>query len=403
MRVWHFTEQSYHPGWASTDGPLRIKPPNKICDPRIASDLLNRYLDEYLLADELGLDIMVNEHHANMTSVTPSCSLNLSILARQTKHAKLLGLGFPIANRPDPYRIAEEISLIDVLSRGRLEVGLVKGIPYELFASNMNPVRIMSRFWEAHDLIVKALTHDQGPFRWEGEYFNYRAVNVWPRPWQQPHPPIWMPTASADSAAEIARRGYVVATFFDAGGARRVYNAYRASYRSHYSHECSEDRFAFLGMVVVADTQAEAARRAAMMKAYMPTLRRSIPGTINPPGYRPAHETVAALRKSPKGPVSYAQITMLNGEPLPPNPTDEDLAGAGALIFGTPDDVFEKIKRLYGGLGGFGHFLMMGQGGVLPHEETADSLRLFAREVLPRLRTLSLAENAAPELHAAAL
>src|SRR5580704_7829705 len=48
-------------------------------------------------------------------------------------------------------------------------------------------------FWEAHDLILKAMTSHDGPFNWEGTHFHYRQVNVWPRPWQQPHPPVWMP------------------------------------------------------------------------------------------------------------------------------------------------------------------------------------------------------------------
>ena len=82
--------------------------------------------------------------------------------------------------------------MLDVISRGRVEMGFVKGAPFEVTPANSNPADLMTRFWEAHDLILKAMTTHDGPFNWEGRYFQYRQVNVWPRPWQQPHPPVWL-------------------------------------------------------------------------------------------------------------------------------------------------------------------------------------------------------------------
>ena len=158
MKVYAFTEQSYPDAWFEDAESLRVNLPNKYCDPEIASRLYNRYLDEWMLADELGLNIIVNEHHATATCMSASVHLTLAILARQTKRARLLGLGTPIANRNDPLRIAEEMSIIDVISRGRLEMGFIKGVPYEIVPSNARPVRVMDRFWEAHDLILKAMT-----------------------------------------------------------------------------------------------------------------------------------------------------------------------------------------------------------------------------------------------------
>ncbi len=63
----------------------------------------------------------------------------------------------------------------------------------------------MDRFWEAHDFIIKAMTTHDEPFNWESEHFHYRQVNIWPRPWQQPHPPVWSTTGSK-SQARAARR-----------------------------------------------------------------------------------------------------------------------------------------------------------------------------------------------------
>ncbi len=97
--------------------------------------------------------------------------------------------------------------MIDNYSQGRLEVGFVRGVPYEISAANASPVRTMDRLWEAHDLIVKAWTTHDAPFNWEGRYFNHRQVNVWPRPYQEPHPPVWIAstTASLDGADRRAR------------------------------------------------------------------------------------------------------------------------------------------------------------------------------------------------------
>jgi alkanesulfonate monooxygenase SsuD/methylene tetrahydromethanopterin reductase-like flavin-dependent oxidoreductase (luciferase family) len=79
---------------------------------------------------------------------------------------------------------------------------------------------------------------------------------------------------------------------------------------------------------------------------------------------------------------------MLDGRPLPRNPSAEDLSAAGSMFAGTPDQVFEQIKRFYNGVGGFGHLLMMGQAGALGHADTLDNLSLFANEVYPRLKEL---------------
>lgn len=106
MRVWYFSEMAYHPAWEEglKRGSLRVVLPNSNYDPQIGHQLLNRYLDEFALCDEVGLDIMVNEHHSTATCLTVSVPMALAIIARETKRARLLSLGTPIANRPDPVR-----------------------------------------------------------------------------------------------------------------------------------------------------------------------------------------------------------------------------------------------------------------------------------------------------------
>ena len=122
--------------------------------------------------------------------------------------------------------------MVDVLSRGRLEAGFVRGVPYEVLPANSNPVRMNERHWEALDLIIKAWTTHDGPFSHEGRFFHYRAVNIWPRRYQQPHPPVWISTTSPSGAARVGAHGFVQATFltgFD--GTRAIYDAYRSGWR----------------------------------------------------------------------------------------------------------------------------------------------------------------------------
>ena len=151
---------------------------------------------------------MAIEHHAGINSLLGANPLLLGILARQIKKARILSLG-PSPLRPDPVRVAEEYATADVICRGRLEIGFVKSGGSEMASNQANPINNVERFWEAIDLVTKALTHREGPFSWEGKHFTHRHVNIWPRPYQQPHPRMWAATGDPETAAEVGRRGMV--------------------------------------------------------------------------------------------------------------------------------------------------------------------------------------------------
>ena len=387
MRTWYFSEMAYHPAWEAglARGSLRVVLPNRNVDPEQAHRLLNRYLDEFALCDELGLDIMVNEHHATATCMTVSVPMALAIIARETKRARLLSLGNPIANRPDPVRVAEEMAWLDVLSGGRTELGLVKGAAYEIAPANSNPARIMRRYWEAHDLILKALSTHDGPFSWEGEYFHYRQVNIWPRPIQQPHPPIWMTGMSAATGRAAAERGHVVGTLLSGGIAKPMFDAYRARARE-LGWEAGPDRMAYAAVVGVGATRAEGYRRADLIAGYVRTAPVVAEPFTNPPGYNTIPANVAMLRQGRK---KGRIVADRNGNLIDATRASvEDLMATDTVFAGTPDDVFAQIKDFDARMGGVGHLLFFGQGGFLDHRDTMENLTLFAREVAPRLRAL---------------
>ncbi|HVY80085.1 MAG TPA: LLM class flavin-dependent oxidoreductase [Steroidobacteraceae bacterium] len=385
MKVWQFSEQAYHPAF-DVPGPMRVTLSARHCDPAIAGKLLNRYLDEYILADELGYNIMVNEHHAAATCMSTSCLTTLAILARQTRKARLLALGIPIGNRSNPVRVAEEIAMVDLLSGGRLEVGMVKGAAYEVFMSNRLPARFNERFWEAHDLIMEALRNTGDNFSWDSENYHYRTVSLWPRPLQQPTPPIWMTSSSAFSSVEHAKLDYTCATFLSGAVARSVFEGYRKAYLEAHGRPAPEQRLAYLGVVAVAGDRKTAFERAEQMKAYFTTAARLDPQFRNPPGFNPVKANVKMMQSGP----SAVRPRLRNGAPLPSDATIEQYIDAGLMFVGTPDDVYQQLKQFYVDVGGFGNLLMMGQAGTISHADTVDNLKMFAQDVMPRLHELSV-------------
>lgn len=375
MQAWHFSETAYpYLPDESTYDSVRVTLPNGVIDPARAADLWHRYLDEWAYADELGLGIMLNEHHSTATCMDPCAPLIAAVLARETKRSDILLLGNPIANRRDPVRVAEEMALVDLLSRGRLICGLVRGVPYEISATNSMPLRMSERFWEAHDLILKAWTTHDGPFNWQGRYFEHRQVNIWPRPYTQPHPRVWITSLTPSSVARVADHGYTVATFLvGRDGARKVFDAYRAR-RTELGLPTEDGQLAYAALVYVGDTDEEGLAGAQKLMWYI-RANKVPPQFNNPPGYSPAAARVAAWRgQLPAS--AFAHRTF------------EELIENGVVFAGNPDTVTEALRRFYGDVGGFGHLMIMGQAGHLEHDETIKSMRLYAEHVHPRLQDL---------------
>jgi alkanesulfonate monooxygenase SsuD/methylene tetrahydromethanopterin reductase-like flavin-dependent oxidoreductase (luciferase family) len=396
MDVYHFSEQPYHPAWNASEESLRVTLQNRHCDPHLAADLLNQRLDEWQFCDEAGLDIMVNEHHSTATCLSASATIPLAMLTRQTQRARLLGLGFPIAMRPDPVRLAEELAYIDVVSRGRLEIGFVKGAPYEISPSNANPVKITQRYWDAHDLIERALTEHDGPFNWESEWHHYRQVNIWPRPYQQPRPRMWVTGGSIATAEQVAARGHVFATILAGWNARKLYDAYRTRSARLGSPAPGADRFAYTALLGVGATRDEGYRRLMEVAGYFRTTSVVAEPFVNPPGYMPARANAAWLKRNqlrgragshfPATTRDGRQLKIGSGHGTGSGVTPADMVDAAVAFAGTPDDVYAQIVEFARTVGGVGNLLLMGHGGDLSHSETLANLGLFAKEVLPRLK-----------------
>ncbi len=132
----------------------------------------------------------------------PSPNLIAAVLTQRTRRIKIGIFGNLPALHAHPLRLAEEVAMLDVMSGGRVISGFVRGVPQEFLAYSLPLADARPRMTEAWDLVVKAWT-EREPFAWHGKYFNYDRVSIWPRPLQEPHPPILLP-ADSDEGLEIA-------------------------------------------------------------------------------------------------------------------------------------------------------------------------------------------------------
>ena len=235
--------------------------PNSYFDPKKGHELYNRYLDELEYGEELGFDgLCVNEHHQNAYGIMPSPIVTASALARRTTRVKLAIVGSAFGIREHPLTLAEEHAMIDCISGGRLISGMVRGIGCEYYSMGANPAFSHDRFHEAHDLVIRAWT-EEGPFAFEGEHYHFEYVNLWPRPYQQPHPPIWCPsqgsTETIEWTAHPDRKYTYLQTYSPFRAVTRFMDAYRAKARE-YGYEASPDQLGWLVPIYVAETDEQA-------------------------------------------------------------------------------------------------------------------------------------------------
>ena len=207
--------------------------PNSLYDPVKGHELYREYIDTLVMAEDLGFDgVCVNEHHQNAYGLMPSPNLIAAALTQRTKRMKIAVIGNALPLYNPPTRVAEEFAMLDVLSGGRLMAGMVIGSGPEYFSYGVNPTTAREKFREALDLIIKAWT-TPGPFTWNSKHYFLKYVNPWPRPMQQPHPPIWIPGVGSTETIELVaqcRYAYMGLTYFHISSFHRIYKLFREAW-----------------------------------------------------------------------------------------------------------------------------------------------------------------------------
>lgn len=358
-------------------GTVWVTLPNSNFDPVKGHQLYNRYLDELEYGEELGFDaIAVNEHHQTAYGLMPSPIVTASALARRTKRAKIAILGSALPLREHPLTVAEEHAMIDVISGGRLISGFVRGIGAEYHTFGVNPTFSHDRFHEAHDLIVRAWT-EVGPFAFQGRHYNVQYVNLWPRPFQKPHPPIWIPSQGSketiDWAAHPDRRYTYLQTFSPAKVVQRYLKLYRDTCKG-FGYDAEDRQLGWAVPVYVAKTD-EAARSEAKphFEAFRNVFVKMPIEMLLPPGY--------TSRESLKN-VMKAKAEMFG------DVTIEKAIDLGLFVCGSPATVRSAFETYWKDMR-FGNLLVLCQFGTLPADLTRTNMELFAQEVIPAVKKLT--------------
>lgn len=335
----------------------------------VAERSLASALEQFELADQLGFDwVTVAEHHFAPMSLTPNPALFAGALTQRVKRAKIavLGATVPILN---PIRVAEEFSMLDSLSSGRLVAGMLRGTSNEYVTYGINPSESRERFEEAMDLIVRAWTEPQ-PFGWQGRYYEFRTISIWPRPVQTPHPPIYISGSSPESGDLAARKHLHLGLAFTTVPLAKQAAAYFHKRANEYGWEPTSDHVLYRLSVHVSETDDQAmedllASGAGERRAGYATSNRALDDEAAKAGYYGQDEDNQRARLQAHD--VYERIEL------------------GQLLTGSPDKVFSQVQWIQKELGA----------GVLDitfapvgREKTLHSIELFGTRVLPRMHEL---------------
>ena len=344
---------------------------NRHYDPQAGAELYHEYLDQMELADRLGFDgVCLNEHHQTAYGLMPIPGVLAGALTRSVERAKIavLGRALPLTN--NPLTVAEEYAILDNLSRGRLIAGFVRGIGAEYHSSGVNPAFSQERFAEAHDLILRAWT-EPGPFAFTGKHYQFRYVNIWPRPYRKPHPPIWIPSQGSGSTIRWAAqlRYTYCQTLSPIAVVARYFQMYRDE-AEKAGYEASPDQLAWSNTIYVGETDAKAVREAGPhLEALVNSFLKMPTEMLLPPGYT----DVASLKRARGVKVTGTTQSI------------EQLITAGVVIVGGPQTVREKLAE-YQDLAGFNTSLTKTQFGTLPDDMARANMTAIAEEIIPHFR-----------------
>ncbi|MEY7851647.1 LLM class flavin-dependent oxidoreductase [Natrarchaeobius sp. A-rgal3] len=355
--------------------------PNDTYDAELGAEYYNEYLDVLEQAEELGYDgIGFNEHHFSAYGLQPSPVVTAANMAARTDDIKLAFFGNVIPVRENPVRLAEEIAMLDNISEGRIISGFPRGIPTEYAAYGIDIEDSRSRFEEAWDLIVRTWTEDE-PFDHDGEHFQYENVYAWPRPYQDPHPPLWMPAESDESLRFAAKNQIPIGSVFNPPEKmREFFDTYREFAEEDYDWTPGDDKFTISRMVYVAETMEQAKEEA---EEHLEFLYEKLTAGV----HLGATAHMMGESYDPDDHEKYVENLHPHGE-LAYNFDFEEFHDFGEVIVGDPEYVVSEIERQYEIVGGFGRLAGQFQYGNMPKDRAEKSLELFADEVMPEIEKL---------------
>ncbi len=379
MHLMYFTEQpmsAYSEKAGKDFGATALMFSNSHYDSEAGSRLYNQYLEEYIWAEECGVDgIMLNEHHNAPFCMQSQTNVFASILAAVTKRVKIVILGNPLPLSENPVQLAETLGMIDMISKGRLVSGFVRGGGQEQLANGVNPAFNRERFIEAHDLITKTWTQP-GPFRWEGTHYQNRVVNPWVVPLQKPYPRVWIPgVLSKETIIWTAKQRYpYICLNTSIEATKAIWETYDAAANEVGYTPGPENR----GYLIRVHCQMDEEKALENGKQFM-WMQGEFTGLAHP------------VWSSPSGYFSPTQrrnfVQFATGRAINPRgePTYRDQLDNMLIIAGTPKQCIEKLRFIMRETRP-GIMALWGNDGFVSPQDSKECIRLLGQEVMPALR-----------------
>ncbi len=357
----------------------------ELTTPEKAGLYYNQTLDELIHAANAGMDgVCVNEHHQNAYGNMPGPNLMGSVLARATAgtDVAIVQMGATLPTTQPPIRVAEEYAMLDCISGGRIVAGMPLGSPMDAnYCYGIPPIEQRERYYEAHDLILKAWQAKE-VFPFNGKYTQLPMVNLWPRPVQQPHPPVWVPGSGSLSTWDFAAQHdhcYCFLSYFGSQMAKKVMDGFW-EFIGTTNRDPNPYRAGFLQLVVVSETDARAEEE------YYEHIRYFYDKSLHiatefaaPPGHQDYRSLVNTMKTQRAG--------LLGIRDQLPNWKFKDFVENGLVIGGSPATVRDRLSEAIKNLR-VGNLMVLLHIGSMPHELTLKNIDLFAREVMPGVRDI---------------
>ena len=334
------------------------------------AEIYARGLDIAQAAEALGYDgVWLAEHHFSNYGYLSQPLIMATHLAAKTSRIRI-GTAVVVLPLHNPLMVAEQAATIDLLSEGRFDLGLGRGYQqYEFQRLGLDLKDSRGRWEEAIEIVTRAFTEES--FSYQGEYYSFPETNVLPKPYQKPHPPIWVVGQSPESIDGAVRRGFHVVTggaAFPIGRIEERREQFDAAVQRH--GQDGQLQFGIQQKIHVTESEEEAVKMA-------------VHGLWN--------MRVSLSLRLGREQVEKGRVTDV---PIENEPSIQELVDRH-FLFGTPDTVSEKLTRLQDKLR-LDHLNCDFWLGDMPQDKVLRSMELFARHVMPRFQDAPKAETLAP-------
>ncbi len=363
--------------------------------------VIEETLEQCILADEVGFDYiwLVEHHFLTGFSMSPCPEVIFGALSRQTKRIRL-GFGVVILPYHHPIRVAERVAMLDHLSNGRIEFGTGRSAPYEQTGMGIDPRNTREMWDESLTMIPKIWESDM--FEYEGQFWKVPPRKVLPKPYQKPHPPIWMAAVQPASYELAAQKGLGVMALGVA--APSVLEPHIRKYKENIQNAepvggfvTNEWQTSVMGYCGEDDREARELCKQSLKtffgpdKPYLQDQKNVYEMLIKQWGGIPDHlkqnfsRYVSKVEDEATGEVSEALDLSGGAARAAVAQMDADtLCSRGVIIAGDPDSCSQAIKiHEEAGVDQM-HFITASE--TISHEKAMKSIEMFGKHVIPRFR-----------------